>query len=211
VDRVRRVLLLLSDGVEILEAAAFHDVLGWASEYGRERLEVVTVGSREEIRCTFGLRVAPDMLLEDVRADEFDALAVPGGFVEYGFDASAMAEPVATLIRDFDTLGKPIATICTGAIPVAASGVLRGRRATTYHLMGGARRRQLAELGAEVVDRTLVRDGHITTSSGPATAVEVALVLLEQLTDRNNAGEIRRLMGYDSSGLEHGSVLEEGS
>lgn len=196
---MKRVLLLLCDGVEIFEAAAFHDVLGWASEYGCEPLEVVTVAARAEVHCTFGLRVAPQRRLDDVRADDFDALAIPGGFAEYGFDDSALTEPVAKLIRRFDELGKPIAAICTGAIPLAGSGVLRGRTATTYHLMGGRRRDQLAGFGVEVIDRPLVQDGSVTTSAGPSTAVEVAFRLLEQLTGRANADEIRRLMGFTAS------------
>jgi 4-methyl-5(b-hydroxyethyl)-thiazole monophosphate biosynthesis len=205
---VKRVLLLLCDGVEIFEAAAFHDVLGWASEYGCEPLEVVTVAQRAEVHCSFGLRVASERRLDEVRAEDFDALAIPGGFGEYGFDESALTEAVATLIRRFAELEKPIAAICTGAIPVAGSGVLQGRMATTYHLMGGRRRRQLAELGAEVIDRPVVRDGSITTSAGPSTAVEVAFGLLGQLTDPANADEIRRLMGFAAS--PGARILESG-
>jgi len=77
--------------------------------------------------------------------------------------------------------------------------VLRGRIATTYHLMGGRRRDQLAGFGVEVIDRPLVQDGSVTTSAGPSTAVEVAFRLLEQLTGRANADEIRRLMGFTAS------------
>jgi len=208
---VKRVLLLLCEGVEIFEAAAFHDVLGWASEYGSERVEVVPVGLRSDVVCCFGLRVEAGMLLGDVRADDFDALALPGGFAEYGFDESALTEPVAGLIRRFDELGLPIAAICTGGVAVAGSGVLRGRRATTYKLLGGHRRRQLASLGAEVVDSPVVTDGVITTSAGPSTAVEVALRLLEQLTGAANASHIRHLMGFSEHTVNDDPVNREGA
>ena len=91
-----------------------------------------------------------------------------------------------------------IASICVGALSVAASGVLEGRYATTSHLMGSQRRDQLAAFGAEVVDGPIVRDGHIVTSTGPATAVDVAFGLLEDLTDEANAVAIRHLMGFGS-------------
>jgi len=117
---LKRVLLLLCDGVELFEAAAFHDVLGWATEYGSEPIEVVTLGAQREVACTFGLTVAADRVFGEVLADDFDALALPGGFVEYGFDDCALAEPVAALIRRFAELGRPIAAICTGAVAVAA-------------------------------------------------------------------------------------------
>ncbi len=208
---MKRVLLLLCDGVEIFEAAAFHDVLGWASEYGSEPIEVVPVGLQPEIVCTFGLRVAAARPLGEVEADDFDALALPGGFVEYGFDECALSDPVAALIRRFHELGRPIAAICTGAVPVAASGVLEGRRATTYQLLGGHRRRQLAGYGVELVDKPVVSDGPITTSAGPSTAIEVALRLLEQLTGAANASHIRRLMGFSQPIAADDPVGQEGS
>jgi 4-methyl-5(b-hydroxyethyl)-thiazole monophosphate biosynthesis len=208
---VKRVLLLLCDGVEIFEAAAFHDVLGWASEYGSEPVEVVPVGLRSEVICTFGLRVAAARLLDEVEADDFDALALPGGFVEYGFDECALSDAVAALIRRFDELGRPIAAICTGAVPVAGSGVLAGRRATTYPLLGGHRRRQLAGFGVDVVDQPVVTDGVVTTSAGPSTAAEVAFRLLEQLTDAANASHIRRLMGFSQPIASDQLLGQEGS
>ena len=206
---MKRVLLLLCDGVELFEAAAFHDVLGWATEYGSEPIEVVTMGAQREVACTFGLTVAADRVFGEVVADDFDALALPGGFVEYGFDDCALAEPVAILIRRFAELGRPIAAICTGAVAVAGSGVLHGRRATTYQLLGGHRRRQLARFGAEVIDAAVVSDGEVTTSAGPATAAEVALRLLEQLTGTANSAHIRHLMGFDRPVQAHQPNLEE--
>jgi 4-methyl-5(b-hydroxyethyl)-thiazole monophosphate biosynthesis len=194
---MKRVLLLLCDGVEILEAGAFYDVLGWASEYGTTKIDVVPVGLRPEVSCTFGLKLVPDRLLADVRVDDFDALAIPGGFGEYGFYEEGFTDEVADVIRAFESLDRPIAAICVGALAVASSGVLEGRRATTYHLMGGQRRQQLAEFGAKLVDEPIVRDGNIITSTGPGTAVGVAFELLEDLTDADNVARIRHLMGFD--------------
>lgn len=193
---MKRVLLLLCDGVEILEAATLYDVLGWASESGSETIDVVTAGLRTPVRCTFGLPLVPDRMIHEVAAEDFDAVAVPGGFGEYGYYEEALSDAVGDLIRRFDELGRPIASICVGALPVAASGALEGRCATTYHLMGSQRRDQLAAFGAEVVDGPIVRDGNIVTSTGPATAVDVAFGLLEDLTDVTNAARIRRLMGF---------------
>lgn len=96
-------------------------------------------------------------------------------------------------------MGKPIATICVGALPLAKSGALSNRRATTYNQMEGRRLRQLAELGACVVDEPVVQDGPFITSTSPATAVEVALRLLEELTGRENASTIRHRMGFGTT------------
>jgi 4-methyl-5(b-hydroxyethyl)-thiazole monophosphate biosynthesis len=193
---MKRVLLLIPRGAEVYEVAAFFDVLGWASAEGSEEIEVVTVGLEEEVRCTFGLRILPDRSLDEVEATNFDALAVPGGFEEFGFYEHAYADRVSALIQAFDERNVPISSICVGALPVAKSGVLRGRRATTYHLSGGHRRRQLAGFGVKVVDAQIVRDDNIVTSTSPATAVDVALDLVAALTGRANADKIRHLMGF---------------
>ena len=195
---MKRVLLLIPQGAEIYETGAFLDVLGWSSLEGREEFEVVTAGLQREVTCTFGLRLIPDVLVSDVREENFDALAVPGGFEEYGFYQAAFSEPVGELIRAFDDSTKPIASICVGALPLAHSGVLAGRCATTYHLGESRRRKQLAGYGVEVLDRSIVHDRNIVTSTGPATAIEVAFALVETLTDRSNADHVRTLMGFDA-------------
>jgi len=194
---VKRVLLLLADGVELFEAAAFTDVLGWADTFGSERIECVCAGLHPRLRCTFGPDLIPDVQLDQVGAEDFDALAIPGGFETAGFYEDAYAKPFLDVIRRFDQAGKPIAAICVGALPLAKSGVVAGRRATTYKLLGGQRRQQLAELGAEVVDAALVRDGNVITSTGPSTAVDVALALVGMLTSQENADKIRELMGFE--------------
>jgi 4-methyl-5(b-hydroxyethyl)-thiazole monophosphate biosynthesis len=193
---MKRVLVVIPHGAEVYETAAFIDVLGWASLEGSEEIEVVTAGLQPEVTCTFGLRLLPDALIGQLDLDDFDALAIPGGFEEYGFYEEAFSESVGHVIRAFDRGSRPIASICVGALPVAHAGVLTGRCATTYHLGDGRRRRQLAEYDVEVLDQTVVRDANIVTSTAPSTAIEVALVLVEMLTDRENAHHIRSLMGF---------------
>lgn len=196
VSVAKRVLVLLTDGFEMFEAAAFVDVLGWASEYGDTPIGRILAAPRAEVRATFGVSVRADVTLDELDLASFDALAIPGGFETAGFYEGAYSAPFLDAIRTFDAAGKPIAAICVAALPVAKSGVLRGRTATTYHLMNGRRRAQLAELGAVVVDAPLVRSANVTTSTSPATAIDVALDLLARLTSDDNARRIRAAMGF---------------
>ena len=103
------------------------------------------------------------------------------------------------VIKQFEESGKPISSICVCALPIAKSGVLQGRKATTYHLLEGRRKKELGSLGANVQDSQIVRDKNITTSSSPATAIEVAFDLLERLTSRENADYILEMMGFNST------------
>ena len=194
---MKQVLLLLCKGVEIYEAAAFYDVLGWSGAYGTETVKVVTAGLQAEVRGTFGIKIIPDKLLSLAEADEFDALAIPGGFEVYGYYEEAYSEAVANLIRRFEELRKPMASICVGALPIGNSGILQGRQATTYHhLQDDIRRKQLASFGVNVIDASIVRDGNVITSTSPATAMDVAFELLARITSKENSSHIRALMGF---------------
>ena len=183
-------------GCEIYEAAAFYDVLGWSGEYGTEEVKVVTAGLQNEVQGTFGIRVIPDQLLSEVKVEDYDALALPGGFETYGYYEEAYSISVADMIRVFNESGKPIAAICVGALPLANSGILKGRKATTYHLREGLRRKQLADFGVNVVDNPIVFDRNVITSASPATAVDVAFELLARITSKENSDHIKQCMGF---------------
>ena len=199
---MKRVLILLSNGFEVYEAAAFIDVLGWANTFGSEPVEAVTASLRPSIISTFGLQVVPSMTTAEVQVASFDALAIPGGFESAGFYEDAYSQGFLDIVRQFDALGKPIASICVAALPLAKSGALRGRRATTYHLLEGKRRKQLAEMGANVVDADIVRDENTITSTSPATAIDVASALLAEITSVDNAIRVRHMMGFATD--DHG-------
>lgn len=193
---MKRVLLLLANGFEAFEAAAFTDVLGWASVFGAEPIEVVTAGLHPRLKCTFALEVVPARQLSQVKVEDFNALAIPGGFEKAGFYQDAYSAEFLALIRRFAESGKPVASICVGALPIGKSGILKGRRATTYHLLEGKRRKELEAMGAEVIDAPLVQDGGVITSTSPATATDVAFALLEALTSHDNAMTVRKWMGF---------------
>ncbi|MGV8920292.1 MAG: DJ-1/PfpI family protein [Pseudomonas sp.] len=191
---MKRVLMLLANGVEPLEMAAFTDVLGWANLVGDEKLEVTDVGLRKKISTTFGLSLNPSQLLKDVDLSSFDALAIPGGFEPSGFYEEALSEEFLAVIRHFADANKVVASVCVSSICLGAAGVLNGKNATTYHQIGGKRKQQLVESGAVFVDRPIVIDGNLITSTGPGTAIEVAFELLERLTSKANADKLRVVM-----------------
>ena len=124
----------------------------------------------------------------------FDALAIPGGFEEYGFYEEAYSENFLRIINDFNNKGKLIASICVAALPLGKSGILAGKKATTYD--SPARRDALRKFGAKIIHQPVVQDNNIITSWNPASAIEVSLLLLENLTTPKNARHIRELMGF---------------
>ena len=190
----KRVLILLSNGFEVMEAGCFTEVFGWASIYGDVKFDQLSVGLRSPVTTTFGFDVLPEKLLNDVNVDEFDALVLPGGFADAGFYEEALSKPFIDVIRNFDKRQAPIAAVCVSALSLAAAGILNGRRATIYHQIGGKRKAELENYGAVFVDKPMVVDGNVMTSTGPGTGIELALKLLEVLTNSEFAQEIRSRM-----------------
>lgn len=193
---MKKILLLLANGFEAVEASVFTDVFGWNLSSGDGSTKLVTVGTRDTLKCTFNFTVIPEMTLDEVDVDEFDALAIPGGFEEAGFYQDAYSEEFLNIIRKFDQANKIIASICVASLPVAKSGVLDGRKATSYNLKDGIRQKELARYGVHVVNQPVVIDKNIITSYNPSTAFDVAFKLLEQLTSEENCNYVKKLMGF---------------
>ena len=204
---MKKVLLLLAEGFEILEASAFIDVIGWNLAEGDHSAELFTCGLRKEINSSFNQRFIVDFLVSDVDAGSFDALAVPGGFEVYGYYDDAYDQAFLDIIRDFRASNKFIASICVGALPLAKSGVLKGKKGTTY--TSAVRRAALHRFGVEVTDQPIVAEDNMITSCGPSTAVDVAFLLLEHLTTSDNADKVRQLMGFDRKKPDAGTVFAQ--
>lgn len=191
-----KILLLCLQGFELLEFSPFVDVMGWARDDFGCDIKVDICGFTPCVVSTFGVSVKTDVCINDICVEEYAALAIPGGFEEYNFYKEGYDEKTLELIRAFDKLHKPIASVCVAAFPLAKSGILNHKLATTYHLRGGYKRDELANFHVMLGDEWLVVDDHIITSSCPKTAVDVAFILLEMLTSKAKANEVKMAMGY---------------
>ena len=191
------ILLFCNKGFETMEFAPFVDVFGWARNDFHYDIDVVTCGFSKVITSTFGIPVTVDRTFDEICIEDYDTLAIPGGFEEFGFYEEAYDERFLDLSREFDRQNKYIASICVGALPIGKSGVLLGRNATTYHLSDGNRQRQLASFGVHVIpDQRIVRDRNIITSFCPETAADVAFQLLSCLVGEEKAKVVAAAMGY---------------
>ena len=191
-----KLLVFLAKGLETIEFSAFIDVMGWAKTDFDCKIDVVTCGLNRKVISSFNVPVLVDKVIDEVSADDYDALAIPGGFEEFGFYEEAYNEQLLELIRLFDSQKKWIATVCVGALPVGKSGVLNGRRATTYYLRGAHKQKVLEGFGATIVNTPIVVDDNIITSYCPQTSYGVALLLLEKLTSHEEMVLVKDAMGF---------------
>ncbi|HZK93996.1 MAG TPA: DJ-1/PfpI family protein [Prolixibacteraceae bacterium] len=189
---MKKVLLLLADGFETLEASVFIDVIGWNQVDGDGTTQLFSCGLRRKVKSSFSQCVVVDYLIDEINTEEYDALAIPGGFEEFGYYKDAYSDEFLKLIRMFDAQSKIIAAVCVGALPIARSGVLTNRRATTYN----KRQEELARYEVNVINEPIVTDCNVITSWNPATAPEVAFMLLERLTSKDQCNFIKEIMGF---------------
>ena len=191
-----KTLLFLAKGFETMEFSVFVDILGWArNDFGYD-VPVVTCGFQRQVISTFNIPVIVDKTIDEINVDDYDALAIPGGFEEFGFYEEAYNERFLELIREFDKKGKIIASVCVAALPLGKSGVLKGRKATTYHLGDGSRQKQLKAFGVDVINEPVVLDKNIITSYCPKTAPAVAFKLLEKLLSTEKMEIVKHAIGF---------------
>ena len=193
-----KILLLVPKGFEVLEFSALFDVLAWADKEFGYNTQVVTCGFEKQVLSSFGVLVTVDTLAEGLNTDEYDALAIPGGFEEYGFYEDVYSAGFLDIIHAFHNKNKIIASVCVGALPLGKSGILAGKKATTYSKKDGYRQKELASFGVDIVNEPIVVDGNIITSCSPQTAVDVAFTLLEMLTDREKMKKVKTAMGFQA-------------
>ena len=166
-----RVALLIEDEYQILE--------GW---YPFLRLQaagadVKVVGSsKRSFDSKEHYPMEADLSAYDVRAEDFDAVIVPGGFAP---DNMRLHPPMVDLVRDVFESGKLAAAICHGGWMLCSAGAVRGRRSTGYLPI----RDDVVNAGGTWVDEAVVEDGNLITSRTPPDLpvfVEAIIAYLER-------------------------------
>jgi 4-methyl-5(b-hydroxyethyl)-thiazole monophosphate biosynthesis len=192
-----KVLLFCAKGFETMECSVFVDVFGWARNDFGCQIAVDTCGFTKTVVSTFGIPIVVDKCITEIDVNEYDALAIPGGFEEFGFYDEAYDAQLSALINAFEHQKKPIAAICVGALALGKSGILMNRKATTYHLKNGYRQKELATFGAKVMNERIVVDDTIITSYCPETSADVAFELLKMLAGETMMTTVKQAMGYN--------------
>jgi protease I len=144
-------------------------------EAGAE-VTVVGTGSAETYTSKHGYPVKVHASAGEVRAEDVDAVIVPGGFAP---DRLRRYQAVLDLVRQVFAAGRPVAAICHGPWVLVSAGVLRGRRATSV----AAIKDDVANAGAEWVDCEAVRDGNLITSRVPADLPAFCRTIIDAMRD----------------------------
>ncbi|HEY1132652.1 MAG TPA: DJ-1/PfpI family protein [Roseateles sp.] len=191
--------ILVFDEMELLDMAGPYEVFTTAARVqGRSQpagtaplFKVVTIASATAaVRARAGLRVQPDFTLHD--HPPLHCALVPGGVV----DAELQRQEVLSWIAAQHRRAPIVASVCTGALLLAAAGVLDGLAATTHWEDLDA----LRTLRPAVAVRDGVRwvdEGLVVTSAGISAGMDMSLHLVRRLQGHELAARTARQMDYD--------------
>ncbi len=167
----KRIAVLAEDFYEDLEL--WYPVLRFR-EAGA-KVTVVGAGGKE-YSSKHGYPVTPDASADRVRAADFDAVIVPGG---YAPDRMRRHTAMVDLVREIFLKGGVVAAICHGGWMLASADVLRGKRATCFFAI----KDDVVNAGALYEDREVVRDGNLVTSRKPEDLPAFCRTIMEALAE----------------------------
>lgn len=178
---MKKILVLISNGFEEIEAVASIDVLRRA---GADVL-IASVSSSKTVIGANNITIVADCLASDCKFEDFDALLLPGGFN----NAQTLASDTKSqeLIKSFYSSQKYVCAICAAPIALYAAGVLN----CTYTCYPNCE--QGIKSGNFVEDRVVV-DKKIITSRGPGTAICFALEIVKEVISKEKYEAVKNGM-----------------
>jgi len=172
----KKVAILATDGVERIELTEPRKALDAAGA----RTVVVSPKSgsiKGWEHDHWGDSITVDQSLDDARADQFDALMLPGGVMNP--DHLRQNERAVQFVRSFFDAGKPVAAICHAPWMLVEADVVNGRTITSWPSL----RTDIMNAGAEWVDREVVTDEGLVTSRKPDDIPAFSRKMIEEFAE----------------------------
>jgi transcriptional regulator GlxA family with amidase domain len=146
--------------------------------------------SMQTVTATGGMRVLPDFSFSDCPA--LDILVVPGG----QGSRSQMGNPeLLRFITDRASEVGTVASVCTGSLLLAKSGLLDGKRATTHWRVLDLMQKMFPRVRVDR-SRHVVADGDVVTSAGISAGIDMSLYLVAKQYGERIARATARQMEY---------------
>lgn len=161
-----KVAVILANGFEEIEALTVVDVMR------RANITCHMVGFEDKVTGSHAIQVLADRVF-DGNLSEYDMIVLPGGMP--GSAHLRDNEQLVSELQRFEETGKKVAAICAAPIALNRAGLLEGRNFTCYDGV----QEQIAD--GHYHKETVVVDGNVITSRGPATALAFSYHLVETL------------------------------
>lgn len=199
----KKVLLLVPDGSEDMEVAAFIEIPHWTRVVQTQPIDVTVAGWEDVIKCYHGLKLVPDVNVNDVNVNDYDAIAIPGGWPGTKFNEQSCSPLILEMVRKMYNQGKVIATMCFGIFPLGEAGLLKGLKATSFTSSDTTCstcqqvKAKILAYGTDFQESAIVIDHNVISDIGPAVADEVALRMTELLIGEEATRQIANFIMYN--------------
>ena len=178
----KKVAILVADGFEQAELEKPRQAL---IDAGAEALIVSPEDGEVQGWDTddFGDKFTVDVPLKEAKAEDFDALLLPGGVMNP--DTLRMIPEAVDFVKHFFEAGKPVAAICHGPQMLIEADVVRGRKMTSFPSL----KTDLRNAGANWVDEVVVTDQGLVTSRKPSDIPKFNEKMIEEFTEGFHAAQ----------------------
>ncbi len=187
-SRTRTIGILALPGVQLLDVAGPLDVFAEANvQSGRTAyVPSVIATAKGPVISSSGLRVLPDQVLDFGKSAAFDTLLVAGA---PHLAALAVDPVVLAWLRANARRSRRFGSVCSGAMVLAAAGLLDDRRITTHWAVADELASRFPKVRVET-DALFVRDGPLRTAAGVTAGLDMALSLVEEDLGREIAKDV---------------------
>ncbi len=191
---VKTIAILVFDGVEELDFVGPLEVFGTTKRLKPDTLHIFTVApTTHEVQCVNGLKIRPDYNYQSCPA--FNILLVPGG---QGSRREMKNPNTLTFVKQASNSSELVASVCTGALILAAAGLLDGKQATT-HWAALDELKQFPKI--TVNHQRFIEQDKIITSAGISSGIDMALHLVRQLYSPDLSRQVAHRMEYEEQTL----------
>lgn len=171
-----KIAILTEEGFEQVELTSPREAL----EKAGVTVHIVSP-KKDEVKAwnetDWGIRVRVDKQLSDANPEDYDGLMLPGGVLNP--DSLRTNPDAVDFVRHFLETGKPIAAICHGPQTMIETGLLEGRRMTSYPSI----KTDLINAGVDWVDEEVVTDHGLVTSRSPKDLNAFNKKMLEEFAE----------------------------
>lgn len=188
-DETKTIAFVLYPGLTVFDLVGPLQVISALAKIAPE-FQPLVVGERiEPLDTDIGIQMIPDKTFEDVPHP--NVIVVPGGGEPTLRAMSNLA--IRRYVRTASQNAEIVGSVCTGALILAAVGLLKGRPATTHW----AYRKVLENYGASYKRQRWVEDGKFIMSAGVSAGIDMGLFLAYRLTNETTARQVQLALQYD--------------
>lgn len=177
-----KVGVYLAEGFEEIEAVSIIDVLRRAEI----SVKVISVSGKLEVTGAHHIKLVADELIEDIQAEDFGMLILPGGMP--GTTNLLACKILQKQVSDFNSQNKLLGAICAAPMVLGQWGILKNRQATCFPGF------EKYLTGASVSAEAVVVSGNVVTGRGAGVALAFALKIVEILKGKSVSENLAQKM-----------------